>query len=281
MIDPGGSKSGWIKLHRQIWDNPRSVDPDWIAVWVYLLSKSTHKTLRRRWCGKEVILQPGQCITGRKEISKTTGVEESKVKRLLDVLKRDQQIDRQRGNQSSIITVRNWAEYQSGDQPNDQPNDQPMTSQWPADDQPVTTNKNIKNIENGRIEEPESMSGNAAPMTGGASGSATKTAQGPVQWNSDKFPTLPHLKEGLRRLKENDQLHLNDSTDFFDLLREVLGDEHVNQWQNCWSARWRENSERCRAAFSGLVDDLLNRPAENGIRNPAGHLNDVWKRIHA
>lgn len=108
--------------------------------------------------------------------------------------------------------------------------------------------------------------------------SAEAAAQ-PQQWNRAKFPTLVDLRHGLQQLKENDQLHLNDQLDLFDLLREIMGDSYVDQWQNCWHERWRENADQVRQAFNGVIDDLLNRPAESGIRNPVGHLNSVWRRL--
>ena len=119
----------------------------------------------------------------------------------------------------------------------------------------------------------------AGPHRNGSSARSAVAQPQAVQWNRERFPTLAHLRRGLRQMKENDQLHLNDRMDLFDLLREILGDDYVNKWQHCWEQRWRAAANRVRQAVNGLIDDLLNRPPEHGIKNPAGHLNNIWQRL--
>lgn len=136
---------GWIKLHRKLLCNPVVCkDSDHLAVWVYLLLNATHKDYDALFKGKRITLKPGQLLTGRKSISNQLLISESKVKRILLSFENDQQIDRQRSNQNSLITILNWNDYQE----HDQQNDQPMTSKRPASDQQVTTNKNVKNVKN-------------------------------------------------------------------------------------------------------------------------------------
>jgi len=139
---------GWVKLHRRLLNHPRFKDPNWVAVWVYLLLNATHRPYRVNFDGRLVELQPGQLVTGRLAIADATGAHESKVKRLLKMMKNDQQIDQQAGVKGSIITVRNWQTYQDSDQQNGQQ----VTSDRPTGDQRVTTNKNerTKEHENGK-----------------------------------------------------------------------------------------------------------------------------------
>lgn len=138
---------GWIKLHRKVLENPIVCkDSDHLAVWVYLLLNATHDYIPALFKGKKIVLEPGQLITGRKSISSKLCVSESKTKRILIELESDQQIDRQRSNQNSLITILNWDKYQDCDQQNGQQ----MTNERPASDQPVTTNKNVKNVKNER-----------------------------------------------------------------------------------------------------------------------------------
>lgn len=180
--------NGWIKIHRKMLQNPVVMqDADHLAVWIYLLLNATHKDIPAMFKGKKITLHPGQLITGRKKIAKVLSVDESKVKRILLCFESDQQIDRERSNASSLISILNWEQYQEDDRQNDQQkvqnigllpqncsdfdtkatnkwptetvdakgfegcqsqeNDQQMTSQWPASDQPVTTNKNIRSKE--------------------------------------------------------------------------------------------------------------------------------------
>ena len=134
-------EKGWIKLWRAIEDNPRCTDPDWRAVWTHLLLNATHRPIDGVFGGRRITLQPGQLITGRFKIAQRTGVQESKVKRLLEVLKNDHQIDQQAGNKSSIITIVNWQLYQAIDQQNDH---QP-TSKRPASDH-ITRSRRTERI---------------------------------------------------------------------------------------------------------------------------------------
>ena len=139
VLVPG--RRGWVCLYRRLIDHPRYKDSEFVHVWVHLLLNATHKPVRAVFAGREIILQPGQLITGRHSIARETAVHESKVKRVLTQLKTDQQIDQQTSNTSSLISIINWHLYQ----PSGQPIDQQMTSQSPASDQPVTTN-NIEKL---------------------------------------------------------------------------------------------------------------------------------------
>lgn len=137
--------NGWIKIHRKLLENPIIMkDADHLAVWVYLLLNATHAEYPALFKGQKIILQPGQLIAGRKSIASKLDVNESKVRRILDCFESDQQIDRQRSNQNTLITLTNWEKYQLCDQ---QINQQ-MTNQRPTNDQPPTTNKNVKNVKN-------------------------------------------------------------------------------------------------------------------------------------
>jgi hypothetical protein len=137
--------NGYVKLYRCLLDNPIVCkDAEHFAIWCYLLLKATHKDIDMLFNGKRIKLKPGQLITGRKVISTKLGIDESKVKRILISFESDQQIDRERGNRNSLISILNWEKYQQSDQQSDQQ----VTSKCPADDQQVTTNKKVKNIKN-------------------------------------------------------------------------------------------------------------------------------------
>lgn len=138
-------KNGWVKLHRKMLDNPIIMkDAEHLAVWMYLLLNATHAEYPALFKGKKIMLQPGQLITGRKSIASTLCVNESKVRRILDLFESDQQIDRQRSNQNTLISLKNWEKYQLCDQQIDQQ----MTNERPTDDQRPTTNKKNKNVKN-------------------------------------------------------------------------------------------------------------------------------------
>ena len=123
---------GWVSVHRKMLDNPVVFkDADHVAVWMYLLLNATHKECQVLFKGKKITLLPGQLITGRKVIADFLGISESKVKRVLLDFESDQQIDRQRSNRNSLISLINWDKYQISDQQNGQQ----VTSKWTASDQ--------------------------------------------------------------------------------------------------------------------------------------------------
>ncbi len=112
---------GWIKFYRSMLDHPRYTDGDWLKLWVFLLCQATHAELKKVFNGVVITLKPGQLITSRKSISAKTGIQESKVERLLCTLKAEHQIEQQSSSTSRLITVRNWDKYQKLEQQNDQP----------------------------------------------------------------------------------------------------------------------------------------------------------------
>lgn len=135
--------NGWIKLHRKLLDNPVVMkDSDHLAVWIYLLLNASHAEYPVLFGGKKISLKAGQLITGRKSIASTLGISESKVRRILDLFEIDQQIDRQRSNKNSLVSILNWDKYQIFDQQIDQQ----LTNKRPTSDQQPTTNKKNKNI---------------------------------------------------------------------------------------------------------------------------------------
>ena len=133
---------GWIKLHRKILDNPViNKDADYLAVWIYLLLNATHKEVSAIFKGKKILLIPGQLITGRKSISDNLSISESKIYRILNDFKSEQQIEQQTSNKNSLITILKWNEYQN----NEQQDEQQMNNKRTTNEQQVNTSKNERN----------------------------------------------------------------------------------------------------------------------------------------
>lgn len=112
---------GWIKIHRKMLDNPIICkDSDYLSVWIYLLLNATHKEIPALFKKKKILLQPGQLLTGRKSIANKLKISESKIYRIINDFKSEQQIEQQTSNQNSLITILNWNRYQESEQPNKQ-----------------------------------------------------------------------------------------------------------------------------------------------------------------
>lgn len=140
--------TGYIRLYRRLRDHPRFGDPGWLSVWVFLLLNATHRPFEKLWDGRTVTLKPGQLITGRHAIAKATGVNPSKVYRVLESLKTEQQIEQLAGAKSSIITVLNWERYQYSEQQSGQQ----ASKKQAADEQQASTIQEGENKETGKQE---------------------------------------------------------------------------------------------------------------------------------
>lgn len=117
---------GWIKSYRVTMDNPVVCkDAEYFAVWAYLLYYAAFAPTSALFGGRRILLQPGQLITGRRRIGEKFRISESKVYRILMAFKNERQIELQTSNASSLITVVNWARYQSAEQSVEQPADKP------------------------------------------------------------------------------------------------------------------------------------------------------------
>jgi hypothetical protein len=102
--------------------------------------KATYRPKEYLINGKIEFLQPGQFIAGRKSLSKETGIQESKIERILYCFTNEHQIEQQTTNKFRIITILNWSKYQAGEQQIEQQ----MNNQRTTSEQPVNTNNKDK-----------------------------------------------------------------------------------------------------------------------------------------
>jgi len=135
---------GYIKIWRKFADNPRFNDPQYLAVWIWLLLLATHKPIEKVFKGKTITLQPGQLITGRTFLSQKTGVNRSKIERILQTMKIEHQIEQQTSNKNRLISICNWKLYQQ----NEHQFEQQVSNNRATSEQQVSTYKNDKNDKN-------------------------------------------------------------------------------------------------------------------------------------
>lgn len=134
-------QDGYIKLHRCLLDSSWSSHPDFVSVWVYCLLRANYKpTTFITKSGQSISLQPGQFVTSREKISAATGVQESKVERVLKTFKSEQQIEQESKGKFRVISITNWSKYQQSEQQNEQQ----MNSNGTANEQQMNTDKKVK-----------------------------------------------------------------------------------------------------------------------------------------
>jgi len=81
------------------------------------------------------MIKEGQLVTGRKQLSKDTGIPETTIERILEALEKEGQIGQEKNTKYRVITILHWKDYQTSD------------SKRTANGQQTDTNKNVKKEE--------------------------------------------------------------------------------------------------------------------------------------
>lgn len=139
------SDQGWIKLYRKIQSSFVWTNSDQLKLWLLILMKANHSQNKFLFNGKEISVSSGQFVTGRDALASeyNRGVKPVQVVvsrtiwRWVKLFEKSQMLSIESTSTNSVITVLNWGEYQESVQP--------VSSDCPADVQPVSTNKNDKN----------------------------------------------------------------------------------------------------------------------------------------
>ena len=96
---------GHISIHRKLMDTFFYRDSTHLHLWLHLLLKANWKDNEVLLGGKKIIVKRGQFLTSRNKLSIETGIQESKVERILKTFKSEQQIEQQHTFRSRLITV--------------------------------------------------------------------------------------------------------------------------------------------------------------------------------
>ena len=124
-----GEMEGWVKVYRSMKEKGWYQRSKHVHLWIHLLLQANHKEREVRLGGKDIIIKPGQFITGRKQLSKETGISETTIERVLtDFEKNGQQIGQQKTTKNRLITIINWGLYQGDGQRNGQQTDNKRTT---------------------------------------------------------------------------------------------------------------------------------------------------------
>ena len=140
--------TGYIKLYRKVTNSFVWTNSDMFKLWILCLMKASHEDRKFLFNGQEVHLTSGQFVTGAHAIAKeyNEGVSSDKaiawrtLWRWLKKFENEELLTIQSNARYSVITIKNWSDYQSSDKP--------LTSQRQSSDKPLTTYKNEKNDKN-------------------------------------------------------------------------------------------------------------------------------------
>ena len=107
---------GFISIHRQLMDKCWYSDSNYLSLWLHLLLAANY---RNNFIHSQLVKR-GQLLTGRKQLSKKLGINESKIERILTYFEEvEQQIEQQKTNKFRIITIKNYDDYQKLDSKTD------------------------------------------------------------------------------------------------------------------------------------------------------------------
>lgn len=136
-------------------------DMQLFRLWVICLTEATHKGYDQM-VGKQIVrLEPGQFVTGRFDLhsmynqglKKKEMVTEYTVWRWLKTLEEGEFLSIKSHSKYSVVSVVNWEFYQC----REHENDQQMSNKRAADEQQMSTNKNVKNVKKEYTSEFESF----------------------------------------------------------------------------------------------------------------------------
>ena len=124
---------GFISIHRTLQDKSWYSDPEYLSLWVHLLLSANHRD--KFVDGIEV--KRGQFKTGRNQLSEKTGINASKIERILTYFeKSEQQIEQLKNNRYRIITIKNYDAFQN------------VNSKVNIHEQPANSKRTAKNTNN-------------------------------------------------------------------------------------------------------------------------------------
>lgn len=133
-------ENGWIKIYRSILDNPISTKPNYLAVWVYLLSHANHEDKEIVWNNQKTIVKKGSFIGSIRKISQQFGLSTGTVKYILDYFISEHMIEHLPNNKYSVFIIMNWDKYQHVEHTS--------VHQVNASNTLAKTNKNYNNYKN-------------------------------------------------------------------------------------------------------------------------------------
>jgi uncharacterized phage protein (TIGR02220 family) len=150
-------RRGHVKLWRKSLDTLVFQDETLWKLWCLCLLSANHKqgSVLIHGVPDPVILKPGQFITGRYQLHedfypkrRAAALSPSSLWRRMEQLRDLGNLRVDSNSRYTVITIINWPTYQSAPAKTEQPNEQPMNSRCTADEQPMNTNKNVKNDKN-------------------------------------------------------------------------------------------------------------------------------------
>lgn len=115
--DPLGG--GWIKLYRKTLEKGYYKESQYLHLWIHCLLRANHKDREVMVDGNLMTIKRGQFLTSRNKLFLETGIQESKIERILKLLKSEQQIEQVSTRRYRLISILNYDKHQTREQVNE------------------------------------------------------------------------------------------------------------------------------------------------------------------
>lgn len=106
-------QGGWIRIHRQIQQNPIFKKPDYLAVWVYMLTNANYSDTHLILDGKKTKIHSGSFVGSFRNIANHFGFSTSHTKRIVEYLKTERMVEHTATSKYSLFKIRNWDKFQT------------------------------------------------------------------------------------------------------------------------------------------------------------------------
>lgn len=135
------SQNGWVRVYRSIWNKGFSRKPNYLAVWMYLITNANHSDYEFVFKNETIQVQRGSLITSIKGISEYFRISLKSVQDILKYLEKENQIYKRSNNVFTYISITNYNEYQSIENQKYKPGINQVETKY----KPSITNNNVKN----------------------------------------------------------------------------------------------------------------------------------------
>lgn len=102
----------YILVFDSIWENPIGKKPNYLAVFLYILSKANKKDKEIIWNNKKTIIKRGQWLGSVRQIADQFGLSTGTVHYILKYLKLERIVEHKATKRFSLFTVLNYDRYQ-------------------------------------------------------------------------------------------------------------------------------------------------------------------------
>lgn len=135
--------SGWVKFHRKIEEWEWYSDTNTFRLFFHLVLKANHKD--NRWKGVEV--KRGQFITSLDTLSSELNLSIQQIRTSMNKLKSTGEITINSTNKFSLVTIENYALYQSSEEDSTSK----LTNEQTNEQQPINNKQELKNKKKSNI----------------------------------------------------------------------------------------------------------------------------------